>query len=159
YTVTFNGHLIGFNQPMMIASVPGVTIAKVQDGAGGTFVNDGASLSLQGNLTIAGEPLIIQGQGDAASLDIGAVPEVQTLTVSGSGNFTLNFNGSSDTFNAGSGTLAKDIQDALNDPTFATIGGLGGVVTVTRGSGSTLNVFTVTFGGTLRGVNQALLTV
>jgi autotransporter-associated beta strand protein len=74
FTVTFGGNLIGFDQPeLALASSPAVsdptdfTFAVVQDGAGGTIVASGAGLRLQGNITVGGEPLIVQGTGVANS--------------------------------------------------------------------------------------------
>src|SRR5262249_47446138 len=40
-------------------------VGTITNGAGGTLVANGASLQLQGSLTVAGEPLILPGQGSA----------------------------------------------------------------------------------------------
>src|SRR5207253_1925139 len=105
----------------------------------------GASLDLAGNLTISGEPLILQGQGDAAAAaptNPSAVPEIQAVTVTTGGTFTLTFNGqTTGILSGGSATLAADIQAALL--ALPNVGGAGGTVSVTK-SGS---VYTVTFGG------------
>jgi autotransporter-associated beta strand protein len=66
YTVTFGGSFAGFDQPQMSASGAGAVVATVQDGAGGTTIDNGASLELQGDITIAGEPLIVAGAGVAS---------------------------------------------------------------------------------------------
>jgi autotransporter-associated beta strand protein len=74
YTVTFGGTLFGFQQPPIILVGSGgtvVTAAIVTDGAGGTVVANGASLQLQGDVTIAGEPLILQGAGRAGAGGLG----------------------------------------------------------------------------------------
>jgi autotransporter-associated beta strand protein len=66
YTITFGGQLLGFNQPTIVAVGSGgatATVATVVNGGGGTVVANGASLQLEGSLTVAGEPLIVQGQG------------------------------------------------------------------------------------------------
>src|SRR5262249_21909746 len=71
YTVTFGGALAGVNQPPISASIQSVVVVTIRDGAGGTIVQDGAALQLQGNLTVAGEPLIVQGDGVS---DLAAMP-------------------------------------------------------------------------------------
>lgn len=69
YTVTFSGSLFGFNQPQLTATMTGapgtatVQVATLQDGAGATIVANGGSLQLQGNITVSGEPLLVQGSG------------------------------------------------------------------------------------------------
>jgi large repetitive protein len=78
--------------------------------------------------------------------------EIQRVTVGGAtfGSFTLSFKGQTTgqlAFNA----TAGQVQTALNN--LSTIGGVGGSVTVTRIG----NAFTVTFGGSLAGVDQPLL--
>jgi autotransporter-associated beta strand protein len=68
-TVTFGGQLLGFAQPQLIAAaVSGgvtVTTGTLVAGGGGTVVANGASVNLQGDLTIVGEPLLLQGAGRA----------------------------------------------------------------------------------------------
>ena len=72
----------------------GVTALLNEQGLGatinGTIVSSGAQLQLQGNLTVAGEPLTIQGTGSVPQT------EVQSLTLPGTtaNTFTLAFNGS-----------------------------------------------------------------
>src|SRR5262249_59833141 len=59
-----------FHQPLLIAQGLGGTTAVVTlgtDGGGGTVVANGGAIELQGNITVGGEPLIIQGPGVAAS--------------------------------------------------------------------------------------------
>src|SRR5262249_10911276 len=46
------------------------TAGTLVDGAGGTVVANGASLELAGGLTISGEPLVLQGQGTAATSNV-----------------------------------------------------------------------------------------
>lgn len=70
FTITFLGTQLGFNQPQLIATAfAGATanVATTTDGKGGTEVLAGASLELVGNLTVAGEPLILQGKGSQVS--------------------------------------------------------------------------------------------
>ena len=114
---------------------------------GTTYVN-------QGVLVVANSQAL-GGTGNA---------EVQTVTLSGATagttKFTLTFNGQTTTQITYSGVAATDaaaIQSALN--ALSTIGGsssVGGVATVTPGASA--GVFTVTFGGTLKGFNQSLMT-
>jgi len=77
FTVTFGGALVGFDQPQLaLAAAPAppdptdFAFATVTDGAGGTIVANGAALRLEGNITVAGEPLIVQGQGVATSPNV-----------------------------------------------------------------------------------------
>jgi hypothetical protein len=72
-----------------------------------------------------------------------AVSNVQSVTVTGSGTFTLTFKGST-TGSLATGATAAAVQAALN--ALPTIGGAGGSATVT-GSGP----YTVAFAGTLTG--------
>ena len=84
---------------------------------------------------------------------IDALPEIQTVTVSTAGTFTLSFNGfTTDPINGSSTTLAADIQAALN--ALPSIGGKGGHVTVTHAG----NVFRVTFSGNLIGNDLVQMT-
>ncbi|MCI0680877.1 MAG: hypothetical protein L0Y71_02135 [Gemmataceae bacterium] len=82
--------------------------------------------------------------------------EQQTVTVNGTGTFTLTFMdlaGASDTTVPLPTTAsAQDLQTALNR--LSTIGGNDGSVVVSR----TGNVFTITFQGNLGAVNQPILT-
>lgn len=77
FTVTFGGGLSGFDQPLLqaqITNAPGsVVVNPVTDGAGGTIVASGAQLQVQGSLTVAGEPLILSGNGNSG------VPNAATL--------------------------------------------------------------------------------
>ena len=103
-TITFGGTLSGFPQnlvggqvtqsaatismsrPLIPIGATGVTIPEI--GAGGTIVANGASLQLADSVTIAGEPLIVQGTG--------SLNAVQTITIgeaATSGMFNLNFTG------------------------------------------------------------------
>ncbi|MFO0880161.1 MAG: Ig-like domain repeat protein [Gemmataceae bacterium] len=89
-------------------------------------------------------PLFDQVNGNA---------EVQTITVGGTaGTFTITFNGQTTAPLAWNAT-AEEVQLALNN--LPSIGGVYGLVSVTK-SGS---VFTVGFGGLLRGVDVPLMTV
>jgi autotransporter-associated beta strand protein len=76
FTITFGGSLVGFAQPTMTAAVttgPGAAaVSVVTAGGGGTVVANGASLQLAGGLTVAGEPLLVQGQGDGTAPNVPA---------------------------------------------------------------------------------------
>lgn len=153
-TITFGGSLTGFPQDLLGATVTNgtgtITTARVQAGAGGTVVENGASLQVAGSFTVAGEPLILEGNG--------STQDIQTVTVSSgsTGTFTLSFTGPDSTgtevtnnsapLNVDSPTLATDIQTALDS--MSNIGGVGGSVVVTETSSG---VFTIAFGGTLSG--------
>jgi autotransporter-associated beta strand protein len=68
YTITFGGNLTGFHQPQLSAALiagPGSppSVVTANDGSGGVIVSDAASLQLQGGVTVAGKPVIVQGQG------------------------------------------------------------------------------------------------
>ncbi|MBM4070658.1 MAG: hypothetical protein FJ271_17140 [Planctomycetes bacterium] len=69
-TVTFGGNLKGFEQALLVATpLLGATaiVAQTQNGGGGTVIASGASIELQGNITVAGEPVILNGQGVASN--------------------------------------------------------------------------------------------
>jgi autotransporter-associated beta strand protein len=67
FTVTLAGNLTGFHQNAMTAQVtagPGsASVNVVTAGAGGVVEANGAALDLEGNITVAAKPLIVQGQG------------------------------------------------------------------------------------------------
>jgi autotransporter-associated beta strand protein len=72
YSITFGGGLAGFPQTLTGALAPGspgggISVLRATAGSGGTIVASGASLSLEGNLSIAGEPLQVQGSGLASA--------------------------------------------------------------------------------------------
>ena len=52
FTVSFGGTLLGFNEPLLTGSSAFITVAMTQDGGGGTMVANGASLELEGNITV-----------------------------------------------------------------------------------------------------------
>ena len=111
--------------------------------ASGTTVSAGAQLQLQGSLTVAGEPLTIQGAGLANS---------QTLAVSGTaGTYTLTFSGQTTPAQAFNATAA-DIQTALDN--LSTIGGVGGSVAVTTDPNAG---FVITFLGSLANATVPLI--
>ena len=108
YTVIFGGSLLG-NQPALTYTTTGaahVVVGILQVGMGGAVVANGASLELEGDLSLSGEPLCIEGQGVESS-------GTQTVNVYGTaGNFELSFNGyttSSLNYNASQ----SDVQNAL----------------------------------------------
>lgn len=72
FTITFGGNLKSFHQALLVATGQlGTTasVAETSDGAGGTIVASGASIELQGNITVP-EAVIIQGQGVATTPNI-----------------------------------------------------------------------------------------
>lgn len=99
-TITFGGSLAGFRQNLIVASVPStgtnpsVTTAIINSGSGGIWVDKSATMQLQGNITIAGKPLMVQGSGDGSIpssmpvqwFDLGSAPTTNANTINGSGN-------------------------------------------------------------------------
>ncbi|HMC67531.1 MAG TPA: hypothetical protein VKJ07_00120, partial [Mycobacteriales bacterium] len=79
------------------------------------------------------------------------ISNVQSVAVTGSGTFTLNFNGAQ-TPPLATGATAASVQAALN--ALPTIGGVGGSAAVVLNSG----VYTVTFGGSLTGPQPEMTT-
>ena len=71
FAIALGGSLSGFDQTLMTAAVttgPGtIALVETTSGAGGTVIAEGASLQLAGSFTVAGEPLLIQGQGGGAT--------------------------------------------------------------------------------------------
>lgn len=85
-----------------------------------------------------------------------AVSEIQTITVFGpTGSFNLSFGGATTGVLQASATAA-DIQNALNG--LATIGGVGGSVSVTSASFGAGKRFTVTFGAGLQNTDVSQIT-
>jgi fibronectin-binding autotransporter adhesin len=98
YRITLGGSLSGFEQPLIEAlatSGPGtIEVEQTLAGAGGTVIANGASLQLAGSFTVAGEPLLVQGQGNTGTPNIptqwfqvgpapitnGATPGAQNVT-------------------------------------------------------------------------------
>ena len=81
-----------------------VNVAITTDGSYGTTVTPGATLQLQGGITVSTENLTISGQGVFQS-------QAQTIVVAGTGTFTLSFNGqTTSAISTSSGTLANDIN-------------------------------------------------
>ena len=88
----------------------------------------------------------------SATFAVGAVNEVQSLTISGtSGTYTLTFNGHTTAALAFNAT-AVQVQFALD--ALSSIGGVGGSVSITESGGS----INVTFGGTLAATNVSQIT-
>jgi autotransporter-associated beta strand protein len=127
------------------ASVPAPSLTKV---GAGTVVFTNAN-TYTGPTVVNQGILNVQDPGALGSV----VSEQQSVTLSGplTGFFTLTFNGvttpklSADTT---SPSFSTSVMNALNK--LSTIGGVGGVVSVSPPAGST---FTVTFGGTLANQN------
>ena len=115
-----------------------------------TTVNAGALLELDSTIPQTGggfaagvqvwdEQLVLNGAG-------------QEVAVNGTaGTFTLSFNGQT-TASLAPDVTATQMQAALN--ALPSIGGIGGTATVTQNG----NIYTVTFGGTLAGQNNPLMT-
>lgn len=101
FTITFGGSLFGSDQEQIDAQGSGGATATedtVTEGRGGTVVQDGTTLQLQGNLTVAGESLILEGDGvdippDAPVptwFNIGPAPVLNAVTL---GTNTSNITG------------------------------------------------------------------
>lgn len=118
FAITLGGTLSGFDQLPIVATRTSATgtvaLATTTDGQGGTIVKSGAQLQLQGGITVANEPLQIQGQGSPAE------PEVQTVTLGdASGGFALSFTNpitstASTSVGLPVGASAIQVQAALN---------------------------------------------
>jgi autotransporter-associated beta strand protein len=68
FSITFGGGLAGFSQvpglgATIVAGPGNVAVNTTTIGTGGTIVASGASLQLQGGITVAGKPVVVQGQG------------------------------------------------------------------------------------------------
>ena len=74
FRVSFEGSLLGFDQPLMTGAVvsgPGsISIAETLRGGGGTVIAEGATLQLAGSFTVAGEPLMVNGSGGLPAPDV-----------------------------------------------------------------------------------------
>ncbi len=177
-TFTFGGSLSGFPLALLSAAVlsppaspvvPPVSATEVQQGAGGTLVENGSSLEVAGSFTVSGESLILEGNG--------TVQDVQSATLTGgsTGSFRLGFIGP-DTLagvnvTAYTGQITVPTLNAANLPAFLltiqnaldalpNIGGVGGNTTVTGQliAGNSV-VLSIAFGGSLSGQNlQKLIT-
>jgi large repetitive protein len=114
----------------------------------------GSADTYGGTTTVSNGILLV---GNATSLGITS-PEIQKVTINATGSagsFTLSFNGQTTdpiahplAYNATAGQVAAALNALL------TIGGVGGSVNVTQSA----NVYTVTFGGTLLGLNLPQMT-
>jgi autotransporter-associated beta strand protein len=172
-TIDFGGTLNGFplNQlgavitspiPAPPLPTPTITVSPLTPqtiGEGGTIVANGASLQLSGAITIAGEPLIVQGTG--------SLPDIQTLTNNATndpndGTFNLSFTGKDSTGGVVTDTttspigdtdsnIVTEIQDGLLS--LGNIGGIGGTVSVAQDtqtltiSAGAAGTFTLSFTG------------
>ena len=91
FLITFGGSLAGNStQLITVQKVSGTAGSAVVGFQGSTVVADNAQIQLQGGIAVAGEPLIIQGDGTSL------LTEVQSFTVGatdilGSGTFRLQF--------------------------------------------------------------------
>jgi autotransporter-associated beta strand protein len=169
FSITFGGSLVGFPLKALGAGFMSGTgtigVGQMQAGAGGTVVENGSSLEVAGSFSVAGEPLILEGNGTTQD------QQTISLTPGSTGSFALTFEnpdypGGQQVFvstnpgitipsqGAASAALAAEIQSALDS--LSNIGGVGGSVTVTE-QGTSSN-YTVAFGGTLSGVNLPTMT-
>ena len=116
------------------------------DPSAGTVVGSGGQLQVQGGVTIATEPLTIQGNG-------GLQDDVQTVAIGGAqtGTFTLQFGGKTTSSLAFNSTPFQ-VKTALN--ALSTIGGVGGAVNVYQPKP---DVYSVVFMGSFAGLPQGLL--
>jgi autotransporter-associated beta strand protein len=91
FTITLAGNLTGFHQPKLVANLvtgPGtLNVGTLQDGSGGVVVANKASVQLQGGITVAGKPIIVQGSGLPVTpntplqwFNIGPAPEATAQT-------------------------------------------------------------------------------
>ncbi len=140
YTVTFGGSADGFKVNQMTTAGAGgalPTVATISDGGGATYVFNGAQLQMAGNVTVANEPLVVQGTG--SNLE----PTEQTITLGGAttGNFSLTFNGKTTTASLAVGATAAQVAEAFN--------GVSAVQTVTVSG--TAGTFTLGFGSQTTG--------
>ncbi|HEX3658961.1 MAG TPA: autotransporter-associated beta strand repeat-containing protein [Pirellulales bacterium] len=120
------------------------------------------TLILSGNNSYTGSTAVNAGVLQVASnTALGAVGQsaIQSISITGtSASFTLNFNGygTSVVYNESAAQLAN----ALNAATFASIGGSGGSVTVSKvATSATTEVFYITFGGSLANAALPAMTV
>ncbi len=178
YTITFHGDLATSVLPAIVpvipASNPGLSVvtAIVHNGPEGTVVNTGATLQLQGGITVAHEFLTVNGSGylnngavenvgganvwqtsaTALGTDIVGVPTVANdiISFSGFGKVTLAYNGvqapaPNTSLTLTAATTAGQFQAYLQN-----IPGLNGNVTVTDQTGGfalTGGPFVITFNG------------
>ena len=99
FSISLGGNLLGFDQQPLVATVTSAdsatvtaTVTTTVHGAGGTIVANGAALRVQGNISVSGEPLMVEGQGASTPpsmpvtwFNIGPAPELNGQ-VAGSGN-------------------------------------------------------------------------
>lgn len=127
-TVIFSGTLSGYNQMLTAAITAGPTtalvfVSSVTGGSGGTVVSTNGQLQLQGALTMASEPLTVQGTGGTQE------PEVQSVTLGGittpgaaASNFTLDFTGDGGpSVTLPFGSTAAQVQTALGGTNFVKV--------------------------------------
>jgi autotransporter-associated beta strand protein len=170
YTISFQGRLVTSQNLLTGTPAAGVTTnaGGTLGGAESPLVNLSDDNVWRGPVTLAQSTSIQVASSSRLSL-MGVIDDqnttnptgqVQTLTlptVTGSGTFTLTFNGvTTSAINFNSPTLVSDITNSLNSPAMTTISGVGASVTVA----ATPNplVFTLTFGGTLAGMFPPLIT-
>jgi autotransporter-associated beta strand protein len=73
YTVVFQGNLSGFAQNLLVATPSAgtnVVVAEKTIGHGGVIVSPIAAVDLQGDITVAGKSIQVQGQGSPTAKDL-----------------------------------------------------------------------------------------
>ena len=112
YYIGFGGQLTGFNLSPMSAAGSGsatATVATSNVGAGATTVASGASLVLQGGISVGGKPLMVQGTGSATASTLqDQWFNVGPTTIAGTATNGLI---------AGSGSVAGRVTSVAVDPT------------------------------------------
>jgi autotransporter-associated beta strand protein len=112
FTVNFGGgNFPGFPQ-QLLTSTGSATVKEIQQGYGGTTVASGAQLQMEGNLTVAGEPLQIQGTGLAP----GSVPNIPFQWFS-AGPSPINYGETSVTTAGTSNATTGRVESVAVDPT------------------------------------------
>ncbi len=89
FRVTFGGSFLGQNlDPMEVTGTGGTfgTVATIRDGTGATTVQPGATLQLEGGITVSTETLTLNGQGFDPDGTSGPLPALGALDNSGGAN-------------------------------------------------------------------------
>ena len=137
YTVTFGGTLAGANQPQISAAGAGGTTViadtLTEGSSNGTVVASGATLQVQGGITVANEPLTLNGSGVN---NVGALENFSGANT-WAGNILLNGNSS-----IAVRFLALDLAGAIGESSAASLTKVGPGTLVLSGSSS--NTYTGT---------------
>lgn len=134
YTVTFKKALSGFDQETLAeANLTGdlaLDIDTTTEGAGGTWVDADATIQLQGNITVAGEPVVIQGDG------VDNVPTEFWVRWFDMGPAPINNGNAPGGVSATTGRITGVVVDP-SDPNVIYISAAGGGVWKTKNGGQT----------------------